>query len=87
MHPAGRPGAVVAGGGADAGRRSGLPAPELYKLTGGNPFYVTEVLRAGMDEVPPSARDAVLARAARLSARAREVLDVAALTGGRVEAR
>src|SRR5438034_1248852 len=66
---------------------SGLPAPELYRLTGGNPFYVTEVLRAGMDEVPPSARDAVLARAARLGAGAREVLDVAALTGARVEAR
>ena len=66
---------------------SGPPAPELYRLTGGNPFYVTEVLRAGMDEVPPSARDAVLARAARLSAEAREVLDVAALTGARVEAR
>jgi len=31
---------------------SGLPAPELYRLTGGNPFYVTEVLRAGMAEVP-----------------------------------
>ncbi len=66
---------------------SGLPAPELYRLTGGNPFYVTEVLRAGMEEVPPSARDAVLARAARLSGGSREVLDVAALTGSRVEAR
>src|SRR5690349_12503291 len=66
---------------------SGLAAPELYRLTGGNPFYVTEVLRAGMDEVPASARDAVLARAARLGAGARAVLDVAALTGARVEAR
>jgi DNA-binding CsgD family transcriptional regulator/tetratricopeptide (TPR) repeat protein len=66
---------------------SSLPAPDLYRLTGGNPFYVTEVLRARVDEVPPSARDAVLARAARLSGGAREVLDVAALTGARVEAR
>src|SRR6266567_3116027 len=66
---------------------SGLPAPELYRLTGGNPFYVTEVLRAGMEQLPPSARDAVLARAARLGAGAREVLDIAALTGARVEAR
>ena len=66
---------------------SSLPAPELYRLTGGNPFYVTEVLRAGVEEVPPSARDAVLARSARLGAGAREVLDVAALTGARVEAR
>jgi DNA-binding CsgD family transcriptional regulator len=66
---------------------SGLPASELYRLTGGNPFYVTEALRSGMAEVPPSARDAVLARAARLSGGAREVLDVAALTGTRIEAR
>ena len=76
------PGAVreLAGG-------SGLPPDELYRLTGGNPFYVTEVLRAGLGEVPASARDAVLARAARLSGGSREVLDVAALTGTRVEAR
>ena len=66
---------------------SGLPAPELYRLTGGNPFYVTEALRSGMAEVPPSARDAVLARAARLSGGSRELLDVAALTGTQVEAR
>jgi DNA-binding CsgD family transcriptional regulator/tetratricopeptide (TPR) repeat protein len=66
---------------------SGLPAPELYRLTGGNPFYVTEALRSGMAAVPPSARDAVLARAARLSGGSREVLDVAALTGRQVEVR
>ena len=66
---------------------SGLAAADLYELTGGNPFYVTEVLQAGMEQVPPSARDAVLARAARLSAGSREVLDVAALTGSRVEVR
>jgi predicted ATPase len=58
---------------------------ELYRLTGGNPFYVTEVLHAGTGGVPTSARDAVLARAARLSADAREVLDVAALTGARID--
>jgi len=66
---------------------SGLEPAALYRLTGGNPFYVTEVLRAGMDEVPASARDAVLARVARLSSESRAVLDVAALTGTRVELR
>jgi predicted ATPase len=65
---------------------SDLEAAALYQLTGGNPFYVTEVLRAGMAEVPASARDAVLARAAGLSADARHLLEVAALTGARVEA-
>ncbi|MEV0238167.1 AAA family ATPase, partial [Nonomuraea sp. NPDC050786] len=66
-------------GGSDA------DAGALHRLTGGNPFYVTEVVQAGMHEVPGSARDAVLARAARLSDPARQVLDVAALMGTRVE--
>jgi DNA-binding CsgD family transcriptional regulator len=64
---------------------SGLEAAALYRLTGGNPFYVTEVVQAGLGVVPSSARDAVLARAARLSGGARDVLDVAALIGARVE--
>jgi AAA ATPase domain len=66
---------------------SGLDAAELHRLTGGNPFYVTEVLQAGMSEIPAAARDAVLARAARLSAEAREVVDVAALVGARSDLR
>jgi DNA-binding CsgD family transcriptional regulator/tetratricopeptide (TPR) repeat protein len=65
---------------------SSLEAAALYQLTGGNPFYVTEVLQAGMAEVPASARDAVLARAAGLGADSRQLLEVAALTGARVEA-
>jgi predicted ATPase len=69
---------ILAGG-------SGLEAAALYRLTGGNPFYVTEVVQAGLGVVPSSARDAVLARAARLSGGSREVLDVAALIGARVE--
>jgi DNA-binding CsgD family transcriptional regulator len=65
----------------------GLAADALFRLTGGNPFYVTELIRAGMDQVPASARDALLARSARLTGAARAVLDVAALTGNRVELR
>jgi DNA-binding CsgD family transcriptional regulator/tetratricopeptide (TPR) repeat protein len=64
---------------------TGLDAAKLYRLTGGNPFYVTEVVQAGLGVVPSSARDAVLARAARLSGGSREVLDVAALIGARVD--
>ena len=64
---------------------SGLEAAALYRLTGGNPFYVTEVVQSGIGQVPPSARDAVLARAARLSGAARAMLDAAALTGARAE--
>jgi DNA-binding CsgD family transcriptional regulator/tetratricopeptide (TPR) repeat protein len=64
---------------------SHLELAELYRLTGGNPFYVTEVVRAGSGDVPPSARDAVLARAGRLDESCREVLDVAALLGARFD--
>jgi DNA-binding CsgD family transcriptional regulator len=64
---------------------SGLDAAELHRLSGGNPFFVTEVLQAGSTSVPPSARDAVLARVGRLTPSARRVAESAALTGTYVE--
>ena len=35
---------------------------DLYRVTGGNPFFVTEVLGGDGSGVPHSVRDAVLAR-------------------------
>ena len=64
---------------------SGLDPAELFRLTGGNPFYVTEVLQAGMREVPAAARDVVLARAPGSARPPRELLDVTALLGTRIE--
>jgi DNA-binding CsgD family transcriptional regulator len=72
---------------ADPDGRTG-PAPdpdELHRVTGGNPFFVTEVIAAGGGSLPRSVREAVLSRAARLSEPAREVLDLVALAGPRVE--
>jgi hypothetical protein len=40
---------------------------EVIALTGGNPLFVTEVLVSGTDAVPSSIKDAVLARASKLS--------------------
>jgi DNA-binding CsgD family transcriptional regulator/tetratricopeptide (TPR) repeat protein len=68
-----------------AGR--GIDPVQLYSVTGGNPFYVRAVLEAGLGEVPGSARDAVLARAARLEPKGRETLEAAALIGGTVDDR
>jgi DNA-binding CsgD family transcriptional regulator/tetratricopeptide (TPR) repeat protein len=48
---------------------------QLFERTGGNPFFVTEVLAAGEPEVPPTVRDAVLARASRLDPAARRLLN------------
>ena len=67
-------------------RDTDIDPEELYHQTGGNPFFVTEVLAAGTREVPPSVRDAVLARAARLPPHSRAVLEAAAVIGGRIEA-
>ena len=76
---------LSAAGVAELATGSGLDPAELYRLTSGNPFYVSEVLQAGLREIPAAARDAVLARLARLSGPAREIVDVAALTGARTE--
>lgn len=57
----------------------------VFELTGGNPFYVTEVLAGERGEIPPMVRDALLARAAKLSPGARQVLEVASLVPGRAE--
>jgi DNA-binding CsgD family transcriptional regulator/tetratricopeptide (TPR) repeat protein len=53
----------------------GLDAGELYRRTAGNPFYVREVLDASGSEIPPTVRDAVLARTARLSRAAAELVE------------
>jgi DNA-binding CsgD family transcriptional regulator/tetratricopeptide (TPR) repeat protein len=60
-------------------------ANELFDATGGNPFFVTEALASKGTGVPSTVRDAVLARAARLSPSARSVLEAAAVIGSRVE--
>jgi DNA-binding CsgD family transcriptional regulator/tetratricopeptide (TPR) repeat protein len=66
-----------------ASAHSAIDPARLHRDTGGNPFYVTEVLAAGGADVPPSVRDAVLARANRLPAGARRVLDAASIIGPR----
>jgi DNA-binding CsgD family transcriptional regulator/tetratricopeptide (TPR) repeat protein len=62
-----------------------VDVPELHRKTGGNPFFVTEVLAAGGLDVPITVRDAVLTRAMRLRPSARAILDAAAVAGPRVE--
>jgi DNA-binding CsgD family transcriptional regulator len=58
---------------------------DLFRRSGGNPFFVTEVLAADGAELPPTVSDAVLARAARLSPEARAVLEVAAVIGSVID--
>jgi DNA-binding CsgD family transcriptional regulator/tetratricopeptide (TPR) repeat protein len=53
----------------------GFDADALHHKTGGNALFVTEVLAAGGTDIPETVRDAVLARAARLSSDARALLE------------
>ena len=63
----------------------GFDPGELHSLTAGNPFFVSEVLASGGHRLPASIRDAVLARAARLSADAQAVLEAIAVSPQRAE--
>jgi DNA-binding CsgD family transcriptional regulator len=69
---------------------SGVNGEQLHQLTGGNPFFVTEVLAAGAaaldrNSLPRSVSEAVRGRLARLSAGARETAQAAAVCGPRAE--
>jgi DNA-binding CsgD family transcriptional regulator len=64
---------------------AGLDAAKLHRQTGGNPFFVTEVLASGNKLIPPTVKDAVLARAASLRPRALDLLDAVAVMPGRAE--
>ena len=57
----------------------GVDPADLYAKTGGNPFFVTEVLAAVGRGVPDTVRDAVLARGARLSPGAHRTLEAASI--------
>jgi len=61
------------------------PAEQLYAVTGGNPFFVTEVLASDTPGVSLMVRDAVLARIARISSAARTLLEMASVVPNRTE--
>ena len=62
---------------------SGVDVAALHRTTGGNPFFVIEMLGAAGTALPATLRDAVLARAARLTPAGRRALDGAAVLGSR----
>jgi hypothetical protein len=60
---------------------AGLEPNTVFDLTGGNPFFVSEIVNAPGDAIPQSIRDVVLARTARLDPDSRAVLELAAVAG------
>lgn len=62
-----------------------MDASELYRQTGGNPFFVIEALSNAGGGIPATVRDAVLARTTRLTLSAQAVLQAAAVIGHHIE--
>ncbi|MBP1823010.1 AAA family ATPase [Mycobacterium sp. OAE908] len=69
---------------------SGVNTDQLHHLTGGNPFYVTEVLAGGVtalhqNELPRNVSEAVWGRLGRLSTAGRETAQAVAVCGPRAD--
>ncbi len=69
---------------------TGVNAAQLYEVSNGNPFFVTEVLAAGSTDfnrnaLPRSISEAVCGRLARLSAKGRDVAHAVAVGGPRAD--
>lgn len=57
----------------------------VHALTHGNPFFVSELLRHGMEGVPQGVQDLVLARCARLEPMAQQVMHLASIVPRRID--
>jgi DNA-binding CsgD family transcriptional regulator len=57
----------------------------LWETTGGNPFFLTEVLAGQRDAVPVSVRDAVMGRVALLTPSGRALVDLVSVVPSRAE--
>ncbi len=60
---------------------AGERADQVLSLTGGNPFYVREVVDADLDQVPTTVSDLVAARVGRLGPDPRALVEAAAVLG------
>ncbi len=66
-------------------RRVGRAQRGLHAATGGNPFYLSEVLASNQSGIPATVRDAVLGRASRTSPEARAAMEVVSVIPGKAE--
>jgi DNA-binding CsgD family transcriptional regulator/tetratricopeptide (TPR) repeat protein len=63
---------------------AGEDAERVYQATGGNPFYVTELVAALPEDLPPSVTNAVLGRVSRLADRAQRLMELVSVVPTRI---
>jgi len=66
-------------------RNAGIKNDNLYERTGGNPFYVNEVLEYKNEELPLSIKDAIIARTSILPDETKKVLEIISVIPSKVE--
>jgi DNA-binding CsgD family transcriptional regulator len=66
-------------------KNAGIKNEKLYEKTGGNPFYVTEVLANKNEELPSSIKDAVIAHTSKLPAHTKTLLEIISVIPTKVE--
>ena len=66
-------------------RRAGRDPETVYRLSGGNPLLVTELLKSDADTVPGAVQDLILDRIAALPEPARDVAQLVAVVPTRAE--
>ncbi|HSD64476.1 MAG TPA: AAA family ATPase, partial [Ignavibacteriaceae bacterium] len=57
----------------------------LYKITGGNPFLVSELLRSKDNGIPSTIKDSILTRISRLSESARDLIEMISIIPTKAE--
>lgn len=63
---------------------AGDDADQVYEVTGGNPFYVTELVASEPGGLPPSVASAVLGRASRLEPSSRRLIELVSMVPTRI---
>jgi DNA-binding CsgD family transcriptional regulator len=66
-------------------RQAGRSTGQLYAVTGGNPFFLTEVLASDTPGTPTSVAEAVLGRMARYTPEAQRLMELVAVVPNQIE--
>jgi len=66
-------------------KKAGKRNDNLYRITGGNPFYITELLESNNDEIPTSVKQAVVARTLTLNEDTRNFIELVSVIPTKVE--
>ncbi len=66
-------------------KNTGMNAEDVYRLTGGNPFYVTEILAHYSEGIPDNIKDSILSVFYRQPERVRNLWELVSTLSGKID--